>query len=805
MHPKSSPVFQNSAASPKCRERIGIAVLLALLVWSAGCGLTVPSSSSSIPENSDVKIAISPASSIMSSGATQQFVATLRSTADTAVTWKTSAGSISSTGLFTAPSVTSSTQVTITAFSGASGAIRTLGVNNGISNSWNSSSVGVTVVPRQSLAISNESLPAGTSGTPYTASLAANGGVAPYQWRINGSLPQGLSVDSSGLISGIPLQTGTFSFTASVTDSTSQTASGAVALPISSSTSGNFDGPAELPRTYIQSLMADTPAPGAVTLVPAGGNLQTALDDANCGDTIQLQAGATFTGIFTFPAKNCSNSDWIIVRTSSPDSALPVEGTRLTPCYAGVGSLPGRPSFQCASTTNVMAKILMTTSQGSGPIIFANGANHYRLVGLEITRQQGTPVVTSLASIQTQGTMDHIVFDRLWMHGTAQDETTRGIELVGGTFVSIVDSFFTDFHCISKTGSCGDAQAILGGLGSNPMGPYQIDDNFLEASGENILFGGGSATLTPADIEIRRNHMFKPMTWLQGQSGYVGGSNGNPFIVKNLLEIKNAQRVLVDSNIMEDTWGGFTQDGYGIVITPRNQSNGNGGNLCPNCQVTDITVRYSTISHVGGGLEIANPVDGNGAALAGERYSIHDLIIDDINGTKYNGPSDLAEISVGAGAPLLQDATINHLTAFPSSMLFIVGDETGISGEMQNIVFTNSIVNAGTYPVWSTGAGGSANCAYHDSPLTTLNLCMNPYVFLSNAIIAPTSGFPPSSWPAGNSLPASVSAVQFVNYNGGNGGDYHLLPSSPYKGAGTDGKDLGADVDTVLQDIAGVD
>jgi hypothetical protein len=36
-----------------------------------------------------------------------------------------------------------------------------------------------------------------------------------------------------------------------------------------------------------------------------------------------------------------------------------------------------------------------------------------------------------------------------------------------------------------------------------------------------------------------------------------------------------------------------------------------------------------------------------------------------------------------------------------------------------------------------------------------------------------------------------------VNFNGGNGGDYHLVSGSPYKNAGTDGKDLGADINAI--------
>ncbi len=612
-------------------------------------------------------------------------------------------------------------------------------------------------------------------------------------------------MDAGGLISGIPVKTGTYSFTASVRDAASTSTSKSLSVTVGSSTAGNFDGPAELPRVYIQSSLADTPASGAVTLVPKGGNLQTALDNANCGDTIQLQAGASFTGVFPFSAKSCTDSNWIIVRTSAPDSALPLEGTRLTPCYAGVTSLPGRPVFHCSATKNVTAKLVMNATAGSGPIVFASGANHYRLIGLEVTRQQGAPVVTTLASVQSQGTMDHVVFDRVWMHGTAQDETTRGVELMGGTYISIVDSFFTDFHCISVSGHCGDSQAILGGIGNNPMGPYQILDNFLEASGENILFGGGSATFTPADIEIRRNHMFKPLTWMKGQPGYVGGTTGNPFIVKNLFELKNGQRVLLDGNIMENSWGGFSQVGYGLLLTPRNQLNSSGGNVCPDCQVTDVTIRNLTISHVAAGMQLANPRDGGGVPLAGERYSVHDVIIDDIDGVKYNGPGELAQVSVGPGVPDLLNVTINHVTAFPPSMLFMIGDQTATNQKMSNFVFTNSIVNAGKYPVWSTGAGGSANCAAHDSPLTTFNACFSPYSVASNSIIGASTSFPPSTWPGGNFFPASAGVVQFVNYNGGNGGDYHLQPSSPYKGAATDGKDLGADVDAVLSATAGVE
>jgi hypothetical protein len=567
----------------------------------------------------------------------------------------------------------------------------------------------------------------------------------------------------------------------------------AAAETAATQSSAKYDGPAELPLVYVQSALADTPAPGKKTTVNAGGDLQGALNSAACGDTLLLQAGATFTGTYTFPNKSCDNGHWIIVRTASPDSALPPEGTRITPCYAGVASLPGRPALNCTSTKNVMAKIV-TSVPSTSPITFAAGANHYRLLGLEVTRPVGGGITYALIGMTTGAANDHLVFDRMWLHGTAQDETQKGVSLVSSTNLAVVDSYLNDFHCISVSGSCTDGIAIAGGNGDLPMGPYKFDDNFLEASSESIILGGSEATQTPADIEVRFNHFFKPLTWLKGQPGYVGGSNGNPFVVKNHFELKNAQRVLFEGNILEYSWGGFSQVGFSILLTPKNQSSG-GLNICPLCQVTDVTVRYSTISHVGSGLQIANGLsDTGGAPLAGERYSIHDITVDDINPVLYAGSGILAQVSMGLGVPVLQDVDINHITGFPTNMVLNVGDDTS-NPKMVNFTFNNSITNAALYPVWSTG--GTTNCAFSDKPITVLPTCFNPYYFTNNAIIAVPKNSPISSWPVGNFFPANVAAVGFTNYNNGIGGNYQLLSTSPYKNAGTDGKDLGADISLI--------
>src|ERR1035441_5325430 len=155
-----------------------------------------------------------------------------------------------------------------------------------------------------------------------------------------------------------------------------------VALTTASFAQSNCEGPAELARMTVLSAMVDTPAPGSIFAVNAGGDLQSALDNARCGDVIELQAGATFTGPFLVPAKNCDIKHWIIIRTSSPDSALPAEGQRATPCYAGVASRGGPPKKSRPNPQPGMGKVKMQTG-GDGPPKPPPGGNFSPFLGLE--------------------------------------------------------------------------------------------------------------------------------------------------------------------------------------------------------------------------------------------------------------------------------------------------------------------------------------------------------------------------------------------------------------------------------------
>ena len=547
-----------------------------------------------------------------------------------------------------------------------------------------------------------------------------------------------------------------------------------------------FDGPAELPRVSVKSALTDTPAPGKVLAVTAGSDLQAALDRAACGDTLKLEAGATFTGKFLLPKKACDDAHWIILRTSAPDAVLPPEGTRLTPCFAGVASLPGRPDFHCAATNNVMAKIVFA-GKASGPILFGDGANHYRFIGIEITREPSDVSIVLLAGPKNKGAADHIVFDRVWMHGTPHDETRRGLFLSGTTYMAVVDSFFSDFHCMAR-GNCVDSQTISGASGDLPMGPYKIENNFLEASGENIILGGAGATQTPADIEIRRNHLFKPRLWMSGEPGFVGGPNGQPFIVKNNFELKNAQRVLFEDNILESSWGGFSQAGFSVVLTPKNAND-----LCAVCRVTDVTIRYCKISHVGGGFMIANVAGGGGGlAAAGERYSIHDVVVDDIDGKKFRGFG--AFMILASLSPTLKDVKMDHITAL-SARVFI---NMGVNGpKPQNFTFTNNLIQINEKEITSTG-GGAENCVFQpdrQSPAGVLKNCFDSPKVTNNVFIN-ASGV----WPPGNFSPKDANAAGLPTtrvYRLCRAKEEGCKGPSKYAAAGTDRKDIGADIELI--------
>ena len=149
-------------------------------------------------------------------------------------------------------------------------------------------------------------LPASTVGMPYSTTLAAAGGVLPYTWTpAGGSLPTGLTLSAAGAITGTPLATGTFNFTAQVTDSSTPTplsASKSFDLTINpalSITTASLASPWTAGVVYPTTTLTASGGTGSLSwgLAPGSGPLPTGLSVSAAG---AISGTPVATGTFNF-------------------------------------------------------------------------------------------------------------------------------------------------------------------------------------------------------------------------------------------------------------------------------------------------------------------------------------------------------------------------------------------------------------------------------------------------------------------------------------------------------------------------
>lgn len=490
---------------------------------------------------------------------------------------------------------------------------------------------------------------------------------------------------------------------------------------------------AELPRVYLDTRMPVTT--GVQIPVAVGGNLQAAIDSARPGDVITLANGGTWTGNYTLPPK--SGNGWVIIRPQNM-TALPPEGVRINPMT--VGPLP---------------RIL--SSNNMGGITATAGAHHYRLVGLDVGP---TPGVDNTGLIRlgtgyetTVADLPHdLVLDRMYIHGTPTGNVRRCVALNSAS-TAVIDSYLSECH---EKGS--DSQAIGGWNGS---GPFKIVNNYLEAASENIMFGGADPVipnLIPSDIEIRRNHITKQLSW-----------KGQGWVVKNLFELKNAARVLVEGNVLENNWAD-AQGGSAVNLKSVNQ-----GGACPWCTTRDVTFRLNLIRNVGSGFNLTGTDPGASVAMA--RVTIADNIIDGINVGAFNGDGRGVMIN---SAP--EDLIIAH-----NSIPEPTNSAVTFGGPPQTppvrLAIRDNVIGSGQYGV----KGPSMSVA------NTFAAFMPGGRFVGNVIITDD----PAGYPRTTYFTFSRAALFTPS-------TMLLRVGSPYRGAASDGKDVGANADAVSSATAGV-
>jgi hypothetical protein len=366
--------------------------------------------------------------------------------------------------------------------------------------------------------------------------------------------------------------------------------------------------------------------------------------------------------------------------------------------------------------------------------------NHYRLVGLEI--EQSAPIVYMVVDIGSHASSadqlpSNIIIDRCYVHGKASNNVQRDI-LLNGSSLAVVDSYISEGHWVGA-----DAQAVGTWNGS---GPLKITNNFLEGSGENMLIGGAVAlpNLIPSDIEVRSNYFYKPLAWRTTDPSYAG----IPWTVKNLFELKNAQRVIVDGNVMEDDWT-MAQTGTAILLTPRAEY----GNM-PWAAVQDVSFTHNIVRHAAGafnmlGIDNVDRTSVNVVRL--HRVLVRDNLLLDISKANWVGFGVLFQFS---SAP--DSITIDHNTGFSDDFVAAASGNA-----LSNFVFTNNIVQHGQMGFFGSGTGEGNPALARYAPSA---------VFSSNVIV----GANPKLYPPGNVFPTSIPALQFVNFGSMNATDYAL-------------------------------
>ena len=582
-------------------------------------------------------------------------------------------------------------------------------------------------------------------------------------------------------------------------------------------------------------------------------DVQQAVDAAAPGDTILLRAGETFTGHLVLRRK--SGDGRIVIRSDAADSGLPGPGVRLVPS--------GRPGGNTAVSRLARLRGRGGLARTTPVVRTEDGARNYTLRFLEIdgTMQEGWETLMALGNNTTQTSTalapSGLLLDRVYIHGHPYKGQKRCLAL-NSAATDIVNSYISDCKHFTI-----EAQAIAG---FNGPGPYRIENNYIEGTGENIAFGGADPAipnLIPSDIQIRRNHIVKPLAWRNpvlpapggvqasasgagslaggahyfkvvalmqsgaalarsspsaevsvrlasagavtvrwnavpgatsyrvyrgtsagGESRYLevgapatsasfsgsGETSGAPsggasqWAVKNLVQLKNAQRVTLEGNVIENVWKSG-QQGYALVLTPRAE-----GGRVPWALVRDITIRYNTIRHANGGINIlGRDYNSPSGSEITRRIRIADNVFEDIGGSKWGGG--------GHGVIITQsptDIVIDHNTFLQADNIVSIDD-----GASSGFVFRNNMARHNQFGVYGSraGFGTAALKAYFPNA-----------VFAKNVL----GGGPASAYPSGNWFPSLAEFMaQFVDASRS---DYRLVAGSPYIGAGTDGRSIGADI-----------
>jgi hypothetical protein len=269
------------------------------------------------------------------------------------------------------------------------------------------------------------------------------------------------------------------------------------------------------------------------------------------------------------------------------------------------------------------------------------------------------------------------------------------------------------------------------------------------------MFGGADpaiAGLIPSDIEFRRNDCIKPLAWRRGSPGY----NGARWSVKNLLELKNARRVLIEGNVLENNWVD-AQTGYAVLFKSVNQDGAAAWSV-----TQDVEFRNNIVRHCSGGINIQGRASNQPGGRT-SRIRIQNNLFEDIGGV-WGGDGAFLKISDA------EKITVDHNTIIQTGNII-----TAYGPPTSEFVFTNNHARHNQYGVKGDGTRPG---------IDTLSRFFPGFVFTGNAVVRGAKGL----YPEGNFFPGGDDDPGASPVKASRG------RPAPIRETGTDGKAIGCDL-----------
>lgn len=559
-----------------------------------------------------------------------------------------------------------------------------------------------------------------------------------WNWGDGDKTTELLSVTHAYLIAG------TYNLRLTVTNSTGQTAT----------------------RLITVNVAAHAPATRTINVTTLA-QLLTAYNTCTGGEHIVIPAGTVLNGQLVLPARNFS--DYVTIRSGG---TMPDLRDRISPTSPG------------------LVTIRANTANGT-PLTIEKGAAKIRIIGLKFEPryqvQTAGPAAWYLAQIGESFTQNNIsenptkIILQHVVVNPPNDVNVVHAVLNDGYKVSIISSWLGNIKTYDGT----DSQAIASFDG---RGAHVYNNNYLEASAENIMYGGVKPNipdLMSSNIEVRRCHFYKRLAWR------VFEPNGHHTVnVKNLLEMKSGRRMYLEGNVFENHWDAGRGQRFALVMMSGSSPDGS-GDVVPQAVTEDIVFENNRLKTAFGGLNTGVINDGIEPffGLKPSNIVIKNMLFEDISnrwgypgfqyGSRFLQPNNVEDLRADHVTLIDRDTSSSNLIYFATGNNFrfrLTNSIVSLSGGG----IGGSNVSAGIRALNPGTDGLGEICTRPNNASWTVTHNVMPR-FAVDTTCYPTSSFQ-------NQFPSNYTGVGFVDYNNGN---YQLAGSSSYRNTASDGTDPG--------------